>query len=95
VKRGVRTGLVLCCFFAAALLFSGFFILFHGVHDCPGEGCPLCLLVRGTPDLSRQLKPVPAFPAFSLCVVSRLAAGFSVFCAAPASSVRLKVKINR
>ncbi|MDR2375005.1 MAG: hypothetical protein LBD96_01050 [Treponema sp.] len=95
MNRAARTGLVLCCCVVSTLLFSGFFIASHADHDCLGEECPLCLLAQMALNFSRQLKQIPAFPVVPPLLVSPLAAGFRFFCTPPASSVRLKVRINR
>ncbi|MDR0640973.1 MAG: hypothetical protein LBG07_00765 [Treponema sp.] len=97
MNRGALTGCILCCCFVSALLFSGFVIAVHGDHDCCGEECPLCLLVQGTLNFSRQLRQIPVFFVFppNILFLIPLSAGFFAFYAVPASSVRLKVKINR
>jgi hypothetical protein len=96
MKRGTRAGLVFCCCFVPAVLFSGFFIASHENHDCQGEDCPLCLLVRGALNFSRQLRQAPAFSVFSpgVLLIRPLIAGFFAFYTIPASAVQLKVRIN-
>jgi hypothetical protein len=86
--------LALC--FAAASLFSENYVLSHAGHDCPGEDCPVCLLIQRAEHFSRQSKNAVFYPgcsaairwtaAPSLCLV-----GFHVI---PLSNVRLKVKMN-
>ncbi|MDR0730078.1 MAG: hypothetical protein LBF63_00285 [Treponema sp.] len=93
MNRRARTGLVLCCCFVLAILFSGFFIAFHG--DCHEEECPLCLLAQAAMNCVRQFRAAPAFPVLAPLLLGPLAAAFLFFCAPPASSVRLKVRINR
>jgi hypothetical protein len=97
MNHGSLTGLIFCCCFVLAVLFSGFVIVFHGDHDCGGEECPVCILVQGTLNFSRQLKQVPVFSIFppNILLLIPLSAGFFAFYAVPVSSVRLKVKINR
>jgi hypothetical protein len=91
MKYGGR--LVLCACFTAAVLFSEFFIASQWDHDCCGEGCPVCCLVQGAVNFSRQLRPAPVF----LILLSLFLPGVLVLrlCLAPVNSVRLKVKINR
>jgi hypothetical protein len=90
VNHAARTGLVLgvCC----VVLFSGFFIVSHADHDCRGDDCPLCLLARGVPHCARPPRGAQAFPAPPLLAG---APALPLVYAAPASSVRLKVRINR
>jgi hypothetical protein len=95
LSRAVRSGLVLCCL-GSALLFSEWFVASQGLaaHDCPGEGCPLCLLVQGAQHCSRQLRQAPALPVLppGVLLPGPRNAGF---CACYAvSAVRLKVRIN-
>jgi hypothetical protein len=72
----------------------------HGEHDCCGEGCPVCLLVQGAENFSRQLKYSAFHPGFSsndlfLAAVVRNALNVTVFLLVPLSAVGLKVKMNR
>jgi hypothetical protein len=66
-------------------------------HDCSGEGCPVCLLIKGAEDCSRQPKYSAFHPGFPVSAILGAAAvlDFAIFCHVPASSVRLKVKMNR
>jgi hypothetical protein len=78
------------------LLFSGIFAAVHSDHDCPGEGCPVCLQIQGAVNFLRQCKSAAFHDAFSqgafLAVIFILRS--AVFCFIPSSSVRLKVKMN-
>jgi hypothetical protein len=87
----------LCLGFCAAMtaLFSESYILFHRNHDCSGEGCPLCLLIRRVENFSRELKSAASCSGFS--AASLLPAAFIlkfvVFRFVPLSAVQLKVKM--
>ncbi|MDR2176483.1 MAG: hypothetical protein LBP20_00380 [Treponema sp.] len=95
MKRGVLTGLVLCLI--PAILLSGLFIASHTDHDCRGEECPLCALLQGALNFSRQLRQAPVFPALfpGAFLPGLFVPGFRARSAVPASAVRLKVRINR
>jgi hypothetical protein len=80
-----------------ASLVSESYILFHRAHHCPGEGCPLCLLIQRAENFSRQLKGTVSCPGFSAAIL--LAAvfilQFAAFRFVPLSAIQLKVKLNR
>jgi hypothetical protein len=84
------------CFAAASFVSAGY-IVSHQAHDCPGEDCPLCLLIQGTENFSRHLKCAASCPGFPAAVL--LAAVFVLKFAAfrfiPLNAVQLKVKMNR
>jgi hypothetical protein len=93
---GLGTGITLCVCVILASLFSENFTALRADHDCPGEGCPVCLLIQEARTLTRQFKHA-AFPSglFSgavpvIVLVSWLAARRPV----SASSVKLKVKMT-
>ncbi|MDR1443592.1 MAG: hypothetical protein LBI94_01820 [Treponema sp.] len=87
MKRGGC--LILCCCIAAVLL-SEFFIVSSLNHDCRGEDCPVCRLIRGAVNFFRR--PVPVFsPILALLLLPGILRPFAIV---PVSSVRLKVKIN-
>jgi hypothetical protein len=92
-----RAGIVLCLCAVLAVLSAENFAAVHVDHDCRGEVCPVCLWIQGVRLLAGQPRHT-AFP-FSLppgsvlifVLVSRLAA----LRPAAASSVKLKVKMNK
>jgi hypothetical protein len=92
---GLGAGAALCVCLVLTALFSENFTAVRADHDCPGEGCPVCLLIQGARTLTRQLKHA-AFPsgllsgAVPVIVLAWLAARRPV----SASSVTLKVKMN-
>jgi hypothetical protein len=83
------------CFIMAALS-SESFIITHGDHDCPGDGCPVCAQIQGGAGFSGNLRsagyyPLPAPRVFSAePVVSK-----NPVCGrAPISPVLQKIKMN-
>ncbi|MFP3090533.1 hypothetical protein LQZ21_09430 [Treponema sp. TIM-1] len=85
----------LCFCFVSASLFSENYILPHGEHDCPGEGCPVCPLIQGAANFSRQAKNA-VLPEYSAAVrwMALVMLHLVVFRFIPLSAVRLKVKMN-
>ncbi|MDR1575408.1 MAG: hypothetical protein LBS37_05325 [Treponema sp.] len=94
---GLGAGAALCVCLVLAALFSENFTAVRADHDCHGAGCPVCLLIQGARLLTRQSKyaafPSGLFPGAVpvIVLVSWLAARWP----APASSVVLKVKMNK
>jgi hypothetical protein len=80
-----------------ASLVSESYILSHRDHDCTGESCPLCLLIQGAENFSRQLKSAALCPGFSaaMLLTALFILKFSAFRFVPLSGVQLKVKLNR
>jgi hypothetical protein len=97
VNRRAGISLILCVCFAAAVLVSANLAAAAVDHDCPGEGCPVCLMIRGAGDFSRRLGAALFHSGFfrGVLLAGALAIGPAVFRFVPASSVRLKVKMNR
>ncbi|MDR1105915.1 MAG: hypothetical protein LBL44_06120 [Treponema sp.] len=89
--------LVLCFCFVLAAFFSEHFAAVHEVHNCQGEGCPVCLLIQAAKNFSRQFKYAALFPGvlFGAASADAPAPYRAVFPFAPLSSVGLKVKMNR
>jgi hypothetical protein len=91
---GPGTGVALCACLVLAALFSENFTAARAGHDCPGEGCPVCLLIQGA--LTRQPKHA-AFPAGLFSGAAPLVIPvpwLAVRRPVSASSVTLKVKMN-
>jgi hypothetical protein len=91
---GPGTGIALCVCLVLAALFSDHFIAVRADHDCPGEGCPVCLLLEEA--RTRQLKHA-AFPAGLFSGAAPLVVpvpGRAALYPVSASSVTLKVKMN-
>jgi hypothetical protein len=97
VRRYWGMGLTLCCCCVVFFLFSETCIAFHADHNCRGEGCPVCSLIRGLIHCSRQLKSASIFPVVhpGVFLLTALAVLSSGFCSIPASGVRLKVRMYR
>jgi hypothetical protein len=90
-----RTSLVLGVCFVFVSLFSENLIIVHEAHDCCGTDCPICFLVQGAENFSRQFKYAvlhPGLPAgaFLLNAFLRIV----IFYGIPISAVRLKTKMN-
>jgi hypothetical protein len=87
----------LCFCVTAVSLSSESYIVFHQDHLCPGEGCPLCILIQRAEDLSRQLKCAAIFSGFSVNRLLMIAfiLKFMISRFIPLSTVQLKVKMNR
>jgi hypothetical protein len=89
--------LSLCVCFFLVSLFSESFIISHAVHDCCGEGCPVCVQIQEMENFFRQLRSLPSQLLFSaaailiVVIILKLAGPNFI----PASSVTLKVKLNR
>jgi hypothetical protein len=78
-------------------LVSESFIVSHRAHDCPGEGCPLCILIQRAEIFFRQLKCAVSCPGFSTVIflTAVFILKFAAFRFVPPSGVQLKVKMNR
>jgi hypothetical protein len=88
--------LISLCFVSASL-FSENYIVFHGEHDCRGEGCPACLLIQRAENFFRQSKGIAFYSGYSAAVLwmALFVLHLAVFRFIPLSAVRLKVKMNR
>jgi hypothetical protein len=93
---GLGAGVALCLCVVLASLFSENFIAARADHDCRGEGCPVCLWLQGARTLARQFKyavfPSGLFPGALPLLLP--VSGLAALRPAPASSVKLKVKMN-
>jgi hypothetical protein len=95
--RRAGIGFILCVCFAAAVLVSENSIAACVNHDCCGEGCPVCLMIREAENFSRRFGPAVFQSVFygAVFAAGALVLRLAVFRFIPASSVRLKVKMNR
>jgi hypothetical protein len=85
--------LVLCA--AAAFLLTGLAERACADHICDGDTCPLCSLGRLATNVSRPLKNAPPRSAFPPGIApASLGMTKQFFYYTPASSVRLKIKMN-
>jgi hypothetical protein len=88
--------IVLLCFFTASVS-SENFIGTHANHDCPGEGCPVCLQLQWAWNFSGQLRNASfqpfLFTHLISCIV--LISGYAFFDRIRLTAVGLKVRMNR
>ena len=61
---------ILACALAAILLFSVFYIALEAGHDCSGEDCVICAVLRVCENLLRQLLGAGAAAAAMLLVTA-------------------------
>jgi hypothetical protein len=83
--------------FIVVFLFSESLIPARPDHDCPGEGCPVCLITQTAEIFFRQLKVPVSHSGFQagFFLVIAFCLKIPLFRFVPPSAVRLKVKINR
>ena len=98
IMSGKKTACLLGVLYCFVIIFSAVFIAVEAVHDCTGEGCPICF---GVVLCVETIKQAVNFSwAFSTFVGFLLFVSFlkflcaSVFCCAYRTPVSLKIKLS-
>ncbi len=94
--RPKRPASVLALLVALVMLFSVLYIALEADHDCCGEGCSVCALIRVCEDLLRDLLPAAAFAAAARCFFTLAGTFADTDCrsAHPHTLITLKVKLS-
>ena len=91
-----RPAAVLAVLLALVMLFSAAYIALEADHDCCGEDCAVCALLRACEDLLRNLLLTAALlsAAGRLCAPSRAASPTGTRFAPSHTLTALKVKLS-
>ena len=88
--------LLLCVFFALAVLVSSALIIHEAGHDCAGEDCPVCSLLENCKETARKAGGVCAVTALILGILTLSVRRLSEQCEMTSfTPVGAKVRSNR
>ena len=96
MNKQKHSAAVLALLLAFVMLFSVLFLVLEAEHDCCGEGCLVCALLRACESFLRHLLPISALlPALGfLCAPVRSFPGSDRRFAEPHSLILWKVKLS-